>query len=108
MSSVTEEKRELQELTLGALGERIQGPCHTLGIVSGIKEAADKLRKKSGDLFAAGKDADARLYRQMAEELEKESVQKRKHYDEVERPRGEAAFAELDARDKEQSQKKQA
>lgn len=43
------------------------------GISSGLEQAALKIRKQAGEFFAKGDDANARVYRLIAEDLDKDA-----------------------------------
>jgi len=52
-----------------------------LGQSSGTESYSHYLRQASGDLFAQGKDTEASIYRELADDAKAQSVQKRKEAD---------------------------
>lgn len=93
-------ERELERLSLCDLGKRIQGASYVLATVSGLDKAAELIRSKAGAAFSANQDGAARLYRELAAEIEALSKRERKEFDETYKPRERVAFDELEARDR--------
>ena len=52
-----------------------------IGESSGLESYSLYLRQASGDLFALGKDREARIYRALADDAKGQSVRKRKEAD---------------------------
>ena len=49
-----------------------------IGESSGIESYSRELRQASGDMFAQGKDTEAKIYRELADDAKARSVRKRK------------------------------
>ncbi len=95
------EVTELKDLSLGELGEAIQGSCYMLGRVAGIREAAEIFLKKSGECYALRQDTKAILYREAADLLGIEENHRRQEYVAEYKARERRVFEELDRRQKE-------
>lgn len=93
-------ERDLTVLSLGEVGEIISGSAYILGQVAGLEDAKAILLGLAGNAFARHDDTRARILREIADEIETAHKQKRQFYDTTERPRSEAAFQELDRREK--------
>jgi hypothetical protein len=52
-----------------------------IGKASGLESYSRYLRQASGDLFAQGKDTEASIYRDLADDAKARSVRKRKEAD---------------------------
>lgn len=52
-----------------------------LGETSGLESYSLYLRQASGDMFAQGRDTEARIYRDLADDAKAQSVRKRKEAD---------------------------
>jgi hypothetical protein len=53
-----------------------------LGETSGVESFSLYLRQASGDMFAQGRDTEAKIYRELADDAKARSVRKRREADE--------------------------
>ncbi|MCK5548584.1 MAG: hypothetical protein KAI64_06190 [Thermoplasmata archaeon] len=55
---------------------------YLLGQSAGVEEYSRTLRQESGDMYAMGKDTEAQIYRDLADEAKAHSIRMRKQADE--------------------------
>lgn len=91
---------EMKDKDLGQLGEVITGADYMLGFASGIEKAAQELLEEAGKAYVARDDKRAEWLRILSDQLMEKYRRERAEYNDKERARREAAFAELERRQK--------
>ena len=51
---------------------------YLLGVACGLESYSRDLRQAAGDLYAQGKDTEAHIYRELADEIKARSIRERK------------------------------